>query len=46
MIGFVLEEKKVKLHINRSHALAAGLKISAQLMKVAKSVEKEEEASH
>lgn len=36
MIQFLLEEKKIRFHINQDRAAASGLKISSQLMKLAK----------
>ena len=39
MIGFVLEQKKVGFHINQAVAEKSGLKISSQLLKLAKNIE-------
>ncbi len=36
VIEFVVQDQKVKLHVNLDNAVAAGLKVSAELLKVAK----------
>jgi len=38
MIGFVMENKRVRFDINQGSAQASGLKISSELLKLAKSV--------
>ncbi len=40
MVAFVLENRRVRFDINQSAAEAAGLKLSSQLLSVARSVEK------
>jgi hypothetical protein len=39
MISFVLEKRRVRFHVNTVAAEAAGLKISSQLLKLAKTVQ-------
>jgi hypothetical protein len=40
MIAFVIENRRVRFEINQASAANAGLKLSSQLLKVAKSVER------
>lgn len=40
MIAFVIENRRVRFEINQAVAASAGLKLSSQLLKVAKSVER------
>ena len=42
MIGFYKEENKIRFEINRTRAMAAGLRLSASLLRLARIIEEED----